>query len=47
MDGLELKVSNDVTLRNLRMEDVLDLFDLVDRSREYLGVMASMGKKHG
>jgi ribosomal-protein-serine acetyltransferase len=37
MDGLELKVSNDVTLRNLRMEDVLDLFDLVDRSREYLG----------
>ncbi|WP_393971653.1 GNAT family protein [Oxyplasma meridianum] len=37
MDTLELKVSNDITLRNLKMEDVLDLFDLVDRSREYLG----------
>jgi|YelNatPaOPRAMG01_1025707.scaffolds.fasta_scaffold18593_5 ribosomal-protein-serine acetyltransferase len=36
MDGLELKVSSDITLKNLKMEDVLDLFDLVDRSRKYL-----------
>lgn len=36
MDGLELKVSSDITLKNLKMEDVLDLFDLVDRSRGYL-----------
>ncbi|MCL5803643.1 MAG: GNAT family N-acetyltransferase [Candidatus Thermoplasmatota archaeon] len=37
MEGLQLKVTRDITLKNVVMEDALDLFDLVDRSREYLG----------
>ena len=37
MEGLQLKVSRDITLRTIELEDVLDLYDLVDRSREYLG----------